>query len=126
MMQNDSLRAPLGMARWTLYLLLALVTTLLAWAFWGQLDIVASAQGKLVPATQIKIVQPAEAGVIKSILVSEGDAVRKDQVLIRMDAVLSEADSLSVESEYQAHRLSLRRIEAELSGASLQLSLIHI
>jgi len=120
MMQHDPLRAPLGMARWTLYLLLALVTTLLAWAFWGQLDIVASAQGKLVPATQVKIVQPAEAGVIKAILVSEGDAVRKDEVLIRMDAVLSEADSLSVESEYQAHRLSLRRIEAELSGASLQ------
>lgn len=120
MMDHDQLRAPLGMARWTLYILLALVTALLAWAFWGQLDIVASAQGKLVPATQIKIVQPAEAGVVKAILVSEGDAVRKGQVLIRMDAALSEADSLAVESEYQAHRLSLRRIEAELSGAPLQ------
>lgn len=119
-MDHQQMRAPLGMARWTLYLLLALVAALLAWAFLGQLDIVASAQGKLVPATQIKIVQPAEAGVIKSILVSEGDAVRKDQVLIRMDAVLSEADSLSVESDYQTHRLSLRRIEAELSGAPLQ------
>ena len=120
MMLHDPLQAPLGMARWTLYLLLALVMALLAWAFWGQLDIVASAQGKLVPATQIKIVQPAEAGVVKAILVREGDAVRKDQVLIRMDAVLSEADSLSVESDYQTQRLSLRRIEAELSGAPLQ------
>jgi len=119
-MDQDPMRAPLGMARWTLYLLLALVAVLLAWAFLGQLDIVASAQGKLVPATQIKIVQPAEAGIVKAILVSEGDAVRKDQVLIRMDAVLSEADSLSVESDYQSHRLSLRRIEAELSGAPLQ------
>lgn len=120
MMDHGRLRAPLGMARWTLYVLLALVTVLLAWAFWGQLDIVASAQGKLVPATQIKIVQPAEAGVVKAILVGEGDAVRKDQVLIRMDAALSEADSLSIETEYQVHRLSLRRVEAELSGAPLQ------
>jgi hemolysin D len=119
-MDHQQMRAPLGMARWTLYLLLALVAVLLAWAFLGQLDIVASAQGKLVPATQIKIVQPAEAGIVKAILVREGDAVRKDQVLIRMDAVLSEADSLSVESDYQTHRLSLRRIEAESSGAPLQ------
>jgi hemolysin D len=119
-MDHQQMRAPLGMARWTLYLLLALVAVLLAWAFLGQLDIVASAQGKLVPATQIKIVQPAEAGIVKAILVREGDAVRKDQVLIRMDAVLSEADSLSVESDYQTHLLSLRRIEAELSGAPLQ------
>ena len=57
-----------------------------------QIDIVATAEGKLVPASYLKIVQPAEAGVVKEILVREGEAVRQGQVLMRMDASLAESD----------------------------------
>lgn len=114
------MHSPLGMARWTLYLLLALVAALLLWATLGKLDIVATARGKLVPATQIKIVQPVEAGIVKSILVREGEAVTRGQVLMRMDGVLSEADGRAIEADFQLHRLSLRRIDAELAGEPLR------
>lgn len=113
-------RAPSPLPRAALYLLLALIAAMLGWASLGQLDIVALAQGKLVPQSFVKIVQPAEAGIVREILVSEGDAVREGQVLVRMDASLSSADVRTLEAELARRRLQLRRIDAELTGAALK------
>ena len=63
-----------------------------------------------------KIVQPAEQGIVKEILVKEGELVKEGQPLIRMDAVLAEADIRSIQSEHDNKRLALRRIDAQLSG----------
>jgi hemolysin D len=90
------------------------------WAIVGRLDIVATAQGKLVPQSFLKIVQPAEPGIVSEILVKEGDAVREGQVLARMDTRLSEADSRTLQAELHRRRLQLRRIQAELAGAPLK------
>lgn len=100
----------------TLWLLLAFV---LAWVALGQLDIVAVAQGRIIPQTFLKIVQPAEQGIVREILVKEGDVVESGQVLIRMDALLSGADRNIVANELRLKELQLRRIDAELSGTAL-------
>jgi HlyD family secretion protein len=92
------------------------VTCLLLWATFGQLDIVAVADGKLVPSTYLKIVQPAEQGIVKEILVKEGEAVKAGQVLIRMDSVLAGADVKAIRAERDNKRLALRRIDAQLGG----------
>jgi hemolysin D len=111
--------SPAPFDRWVLRGLLVLVFVLLAWAALGRLDIVAVAQGKLVPLSRIKIVQPAEAGVVKEILVQEGERVKRGQVLMRMDAALSHADTHSLQEDIHRHVLTLRRIDAELTGKSL-------
>ncbi|MGH8706930.1 MAG: HlyD family type I secretion periplasmic adaptor subunit, partial [Burkholderiales bacterium] len=85
----------------------------------GRLDIVAVADGKLVPSSYLKIVQPAEQGIVREILVKEGEAVQEGQVLIRMDSVLAAADEQSLRTDYDNKRLALRRIDAQLSGARL-------
>lgn len=105
---------PLG--RKVLWLLLVLLVALLLWALVGRLDIVAVAEGKLVPESYVKIVQPAESGIVKEILVKEGQSVKAGQILMRMDALISEADSKSIDADYQRKRLAIRRIQAELSG----------
>lgn len=110
---------PAKVSRWLLYTLLTLVVLLILWAFLGRLDIVAVASGKLVPATYVKIVQPAEAGIVKEILVSEGQAVRAGQVLMRMDAVFGQADQAALQSDYHLKDLTIRRIDAELAGQPL-------
>lgn len=109
---QDSPPAPLG--RSVLYTLLALLAALLAWATWGQLDIVAVAQGKLVPESFLKIVQPAEAGIVRQILVKEGETVREGQVLMRMDSVASEADGKTLELDRRRKAMTLRRLDAEI------------
>ncbi|MBP1753301.1 MAG: type secretion rane fusion protein, HlyD family [Geobacteraceae bacterium] len=99
-----------------LWVLLAVFAALMIWVLFGRLDIVVTAEGKLVPQSYVKIVQPAEAGIVKEILVREGEEVRAGQVLMRMDARITEADARSLESDLQRKRLTLRRIDAEISG----------
>ena len=108
----ESPPAPLG--RSVLHALLTLIVALLAWSAWGRLDIVAVAPGRLVPESFLKIVQPAEAGIVRQILVREGQTVQQDQVLMRMDAVASEADGKTLELDRRRKAMTLRRLDAEL------------
>jgi HlyD family secretion protein len=103
-----------------LWSVLALLAALGAWMSFAQLDVVAVAEGRLVPGSQLKIVQPAEGGVLRELLVAEGERVRRGQVLARMDARLAQADASSIEGELAARRLQQRRIDAELAGAALE------
>lgn len=106
---------PPVLPRVLLWTFLVLFTLLVLWAIFGRLDIVATAEGKLVPRTFIKIVQPAEAGIVKELLVREGEAVKAGQILMRMDTRLSAADTQSLRTEIALRQLQLRRIDAELS-----------
>ena len=107
---------PSPLPRAILYLLVGLFAGLLLWAFFGRLDIIAVAPGRLVPSSYVKVVQPADAGIIMEILVHEGDLVEKDEVLVRMDASLSDADSKQVQTQLQTAALQLRRIDSQLAG----------
>lgn len=104
---------------WVLWLLAALVACTLAWATFGRLDIVAVAEGRLVPQTYLKIVQPAEQGVVREILVREGEPVARGQVLIRMDPVATSADLNALRADLAHRELALRRIDAQLAGGVL-------
>jgi HlyD family secretion protein len=112
-------KPPAPLAGWMLRLLVALLAGVLLWAVFGQLDIVAVADGKLVPSSYLKIVQPAEQGIVKEILVREGEKVKEGEVLIRMDAVITQADVKSLQADFQTKRLGLRRIDAQLAGRPL-------
>ena len=95
--------------------LAVMLTALFLWSAMGRLEIVAVAEGRLVPQSFLKIVQPAGAGLVSEILVKEGEQVRAGQVLMRMDTVMSEADSLSLQADADRKAMTLRRIDAELS-----------
>lgn len=113
-------QSPSPMPRRVLQTILLLFVALLIWACIGRLDIVALAQGKLVPQSYLKIVQPAEPGIVHEILVREGQEVRAGQVLVRMDPRAADADGRALFSELQRKRLQLRRIESELGNVPLQ------
>jgi hemolysin D len=102
-----------------LYSVSGLAGLLLVWAVFGKLDIVASAEGRLVPQTYVKIVQPSDAGIVQEILVREGDTVKAGQTLLRMDTRLARADEQSIKGELSIKSLQLRRIDAELAGVPL-------
>lgn len=107
---------PAKLPRTVMYAALALFLIMLAWSIFGKLDIVASAEGRLVPQTYVKIVQPAEAGIVQEILVQEGQAVEAGQVLMRMDTKLTDADAKTIQNELRLKSLILRRADAELAG----------
>jgi len=107
--------APGETGRLVLWTVCILVLLMIVWASFGKLDIVASAEGKLTPQTLLKIVQPAESGVVQQILVHEGDSVKAGQVLARLDTTLARADSAGIASDLAHQEMQGRRIQAELS-----------
>jgi HlyD family secretion protein len=109
-------RAPSPLPRALLWTLTALVACALAGAWIGRLDMIAVANGRLVPEGYLKVVQPAEAGIVRELLVQEGDVVEAGEILARMDPRLSDADAATLSWQVRLQRLQLRRIDAELSG----------
>lgn len=99
-----------------LWTLVALGATALVWALVGQLDIVATAPGRLVPFSQVKLVQSAEPGIVREILVRDGDPVTAGQVLLRLDATVAGADAAALAGELMLRRVTVRAIDAELAG----------
>src|SRR6266540_3998715 len=75
--------SPIGRAiAWTV---MAIFCLALAWAALAHVDIVASAQGKIIPSGRTKVIQPFETGVVRSIRVQDGQAVKAGDVLIELD-----------------------------------------
>jgi HlyD family secretion protein len=111
---------PARLPRAVLYTVSGLFAILLLWACFGKLDIIASADGRLVPRSYVKVVQPADAGIVKEILVHEGDSVQAGQVLLRMDPQDAEADARTLQTQMTLKSLQLRRVDAELAGKPLK------
>src|SRR5690242_9883309 len=71
--------SPIGRAIAVVIILLFCVA--LMWAWWGTIDIVAAAPGKIVPSGSTKVIQPFETGIVRSIRVEDGQAVKAGDVL---------------------------------------------
>lgn len=106
---------PNPLARWLVWGLLALVLIAIVWALLGQVNIVASAEGKIIPSSRVKQVQPLEKGVVKALLVSEGEFVKQGQPLIELDTTLTQADKKRLESELHSARLRIAVSRAMLA-----------
>jgi hemolysin D len=88
----------------------------LVWATLGEIDIVAVAPGRIVVSERTKTLQPLEAGVVKRVLVKDGDAVQSGQVLVELDATNASADGASVQEQLSAVRSEGRRAALLLSA----------
>ena len=95
----------------------ALVGAFAAWSYIGQLDVVSSAVGEVIPSTQVKSVQHLEGGIVREILVREGDRVAKDQPLISLEPTASGADVDELRSRITALKADVARLQAEATGA---------
>ncbi|HEY9683942.1 MAG TPA: HlyD family type I secretion periplasmic adaptor subunit [Oculatellaceae cyanobacterium] len=107
---EDSPVSPMGRA--IFWLVIATFAIAVAWSVFGEVDIVVSAPGKVIPDGQVKIVQPLETGVIQKILVKEGDHVKKNQVLMEIDP-----SSTSPEVETSSKNLGYAKLEQDRLNA---------
>jgi hemolysin D len=108
--------SPIGRAM--LWTILAVFTFGVMWATFGWIDIVATAQGKIIPSGYSKIIQPYEAGVIAAIHVQDGQAVGKGEVLIDLDPTQNRADHDRASNEYRAAKVEAARLRALIAGAA--------
>jgi hemolysin D len=106
--------SPLGRSLiWTLCSLFALA---IGWSIVGHIDIVAVAQGKVVPQGHTKAIQPLEIGVVRTIHVQDGDRVVAGQALIDLDPTDASADHDRMQRERMARLLDEARLDSLLEG----------
>lgn len=90
----------------------------LLWACFGQIDIVAVAQGRIIVSERSKTLQPLETSVVKAIHVKDGDRVNAGDLLIELDSTLTGADSVRVSEERRAANSESLRAQALLGAFS--------
>jgi len=112
--------------RVAIWMLIGFALLAVLWAIFGHIDVVATAQGKVVPNDRIKTIQPFEVAIVKAILVTDGQQVKAGDVLIELDATTAKADQYRVSSDLSVARLQVARGQAMLaaldSGGNLKLT----
>jgi type I secretion membrane fusion protein, hlyD family len=99
--------APLGaLVVWLVALLLIVA---LVWSYFGRIDIVAVANGKISTEGSTKIIQPAVSGVVTNINVHEGQRVKKGETLLALDKTTAEKDVATANQS-----LSTARVERDI------------
>jgi hemolysin D len=106
--------SPVGRAIAGVIILFAVIAII--WASFGHLDIITTAQGKIVPTGRTKIIQPLESGIVTAIHIKDGDRVSKDQVLVEMDRVTTTAERNRVGYELLNSQLDAARLRALADG----------
>src|SRR5262249_174097 len=106
-------------------IIIALCAAALAWARIGKVDIIASAQGKIVPSGRTKVIQPFETGVVRAIHVRDGQAVKAGDILIELDPTMNEAEGKQQRNDLIAAQLDVARLKAALAGNADPLADFH-
>lgn len=108
---------PLG--RIILYLVLAIMVFATAWLIIAKVDVVVSAQGKVIPSGEIKILKPLESGVVSKIFVKESDRVKKGDILIQIDPTVTDASLSSKQDDLAVINSDIALLEALINESNL-------
>ncbi|WP_428508122.1 HlyD family efflux transporter periplasmic adaptor subunit [Roseateles sp.] len=111
---------PLPRVTWALYLLLAALVTAVVWAAFTEVDQLSRSDGVIVPDGREQVIASAEVGILRELLVREGDRVEKDQVLAKLDPTRVEAQQNEGQVKRLAARATVARLTAEATSKPLQ------
>ncbi|GAB2646624.1 HlyD family type I secretion periplasmic adaptor subunit [Vibrio panuliri] len=106
-------------ARIMLWLMLLFFLIAIAWASWAEIDKVTVGQGKVVPSSQVQIIQNLEGGLVKEILVQEGELVQKGQQLLLIDDTRFRSDFREREQQVANLTASVIQLSASLASVAI-------
>ena len=92
---------------------------ILMWTSLSDMDQTVRSHGQIIAIARNQIIQAADGGVLKQLLVSEGQQVRAGQTLAKLETTRSEASYLEIKAKLSALQAALVRAKAESSGAAL-------
>ena len=78
-------------SRWLIALVFFSVTALGLWAHYSELEQIARAQGQVIATARTQVIQSANDGLLQTLLVKEGERVKKGQILAQLDRSQAQA-----------------------------------
>lgn len=100
-----------------LYCIVAFFAIIIVWACFTELEEVTRGQGKVIPSSEVQVIQNLEGGIVEEFLVSEGDTVNEGQVILRMRNVQAKSEFAANKKRYLGFLATVVRLKAEADGA---------
>jgi len=107
---------PATSATLMLFSIIALIIFGIIWAGVSRVEVLTRGQGQVVPSQDVQVVQSLEGGIVGELLVSVGDIVKKDQVLMRLNDVQFSSEERGTEARFLGLEAKRARLNAEASG----------
>lgn len=109
-----------ALPKWSARLIILFLLAAIIWAYFSKVDVVATAQGKIIASGRSKVIQPLETAAVKKIYVRNGEQVQKDQLLVELTSIGVDTDVSITEELLKASVLSQLRIKALLDSIEKQ------
>lgn len=108
------LRRPRRFAHLLLFTIILFFALFIAWASFAKLDEVTRGEGRVIPSSQVQVVQNLEGGIVADIHVRESQIVEAGEILLRIDNVKAASDLRGARQRYLALLGAIARLQAEL------------
>ncbi|MBS3935763.1 MAG: HlyD family type I secretion periplasmic adaptor subunit [Sulfuritalea sp.] len=100
-----------------------ILLVLLVWAALAEVDEVTRGTGKVIPSSQLQVIQSVDGGIVSEILVREGQVVEKDQLLLKIDETRFVSSLRENRAEYISLIAKAARLTALAEGKPFALPL---
>ena len=114
--------APPSYLKTTVKLAAGSIIVFVAWAYFATLDVIAMAPGQIMPVQAVKVIQHVDGGRIATIDVIDGQIVKKDQVVMRLNDTEASAEYQTLSAKYWGLFARVERLRALLSNRNADFS----
>jgi len=118
--QKSPLNPVLGLSHLSLWATATFTLIGIVWANFASLEEIARAEGRVIPSSQTQIVQNLEGGILRRILVAEGERVAKGQVLLQIDDTRFASTLNESKAAATALKFRILRLESEIAGTTMK------
>ena len=112
--QYKPTKPKIGRARFTIWIAVVGIIILITWASFAKIDQVTRAKATVIASDRTQQIQASEGGILTEILVSEGDEVKKGQLLVVLEEERAKAAYDSSATKSAALQAQLARLNAEI------------
>ncbi len=119
MSQSDADMPSNSSIRLTLWVAMVGLVIMTAWAGMTEIDQVKRAQGQVIASDRTQVIQAVDGGVLRELLVQEGDEVQAGQLLASFEKTRVRAALDDTQGKVMALRITLARLRAEVYGQKL-------
>ncbi|MFP5306336.1 MAG: HlyD family type I secretion periplasmic adaptor subunit [Gammaproteobacteria bacterium] len=114
-LQQEPIRAR-ALLRWATLI----VAVLMIWAAFAKVEEVTKGEGKVIPSSQLQIVQSVDGGVVEQIVVRQGQQVEQGALLLRIDPTRFVSNLRDNRSQYLALKVRAARLIALTEGGAFE------